>query len=127
MSNETKPAHHAGTAPGPAPQQTPRKEAAAPQASPGPAREPMSVTKVQQWVSSVLAATVIGHLSVGMVFGALYSPEQSSKIGLLIIAGVIGLIAGIGFRAIHQWRILSLWPLVGLAPALVGAYVGFWR
>ena len=87
----------------------------------------MSVTKVQQWVSSVLAATVIGHLSVGMVFAALYAPEQSSQIGLLVIAGIIGLIAGIGFRAIHQWRILSLWLLVGLVPALVGAYVGFWR
>ena len=87
----------------------------------------MSVTKVQQWVSSVLAATVIGHLSVGMVFAALYAPKQSSQIGLLIIAGIIGMIAGIGFRAIHQWRILSLWLLVGLAPALVGAYVGFWR
>lgn len=116
MSHEAQPAHPTDAAQ----LHARRREPAIPQATPPPARAPMSVTKVQQWVSSVLAATVIGHLSVGMVFAALYAPKQSSQIGLLIIAGIIGLIAGIGFRAIHQWRILSLWLLVGLAPALVG-------
>ena len=73
MSHEAQPAHPTDAAR----LHARRREPAIPQATPPPARAPMSVTKVQQWVSSVLAATVIGHLSVGMVFAALYAPKQS--------------------------------------------------
>lgn len=91
-----------------------------------PSPKSMSTLQVQKWVTSILAFTLIEHLSGGIVVGALVAPKQSSQIGLLIIAGILGLIAVIAFRLIHEWRVLSPWLITGLAPALVGAYVGFW-
>ena len=91
-----------------------------------PSPNSMSTTQVQKWVMSTLASLTIGHLSGGIVLAALFAPKQSSQIGLLVIAGILGLIAVGAFRLIHQWRLLSPWLLIGLAPTLVGAYFGFW-
>lgn len=89
----------------------------------------MSTGKVQKWVLSSLVAVTIGHLSVGMVIAALFAPEArlDSRVGLLVIAGLFGLIAIAVARLIHQWRLLSPWLLLGLIPALVGAYLEFWH
>lgn len=89
----------------------------------------MSIGNVQKWVLSSLAAVTIGHLSLGMVVAALFAPEErlDSRVGLLVIAGLFGLIAIAAARLIHQWRLLSPWLLLGLLPALVGAYLEFWH
>jgi len=86
----------------------------------------MSTTRVQQWVTSVLVFTLIEHFSGGIVVAALFAPKESSRIGLLVIAGITGLIAVGAFRLIHQWRPLSPWLVLGLLPAGVGVYLGFW-
>ena len=86
----------------------------------------MSTTRVQQWVTSVLVFTLIEHFSGGIVVAALFAPKESSRIGLLVIAGITGLIAVGAFRFLHQWRILSPWLVLGLLPAAVGVYLGFW-
>jgi hypothetical protein len=88
----------------------------------------MSTATVQKWVLTVLGVVTVGHLSAGMVVAALAVPADRPvpRIGLLVIGGLIGLIAAGGVRAIHRLRIPSPWLAVGLVPALVGAYLGFW-
>jgi hypothetical protein len=89
----------------------------------------MSIGKVQKWVLTSLVAVTIGHLSLGMVLAAVAAPEErlDSRVGLLVIAGLFGLIAVGVARLIHQWRLLTPWLLLGLLPALVGGYLEFWH
>jgi len=80
------------------------------------------LTQVQRWVVSVLAVTTIGHLSVGLVIGALFLDENAtvSRYGVCVIGGLFGVVAaGIG-RLIHQKAIASPWLAVGFLPGLVG-------
>lgn len=88
----------------------------------------MSTAQVQKWVLTVLATVTIGHLSGGMVVAALAVPADRPvpRIGLLVIGALIGLLAAGAVRAIHRLPIPSPWLAVGLLPALVGAYLGFW-
>jgi len=86
----------------------------------------MSTLQVQKWVTSVLAFTLIEHFSAGIVFAALFAPKESSQIGLLVIAGITGILAIVAFRVLHQWPILSPWLVLGLLPAGVGVYLAFW-
>ena len=102
--------------------------------TPGQPRPPsrpssMSTAQVQKWVVTVLTIAVLGHLAEALVIFALMAPEDhpSSRIGLLVIAGVVGLLAAGGVRAIHRRRIPSLWLLLGLTPAVVGAYLAYGR
>lgn len=87
----------------------------------------MSTEQVQKWVITVLTVVVLGHLAEALVIFALISPDDhpASRIGLLIIAGIVGLLAAVGVRAVHRRRILSPWLLLGLVPAGVGVYLGF--
>jgi hypothetical protein len=81
-----------------------------------------SFTQVQRWVVSVLAVTTIGHLSVGLVVGALFldTSEPVSRYGLCIIGGLFGVVAaGVG-RLIHQKPIPSPWLAVGFLPGVAG-------
>jgi hypothetical protein len=89
----------------------------------------MSTAQVQKWVATVLAVAVLGHLAEGLVILALLAPkdEHPARIGLLVIAGVVGVLAAGGVRAIHQRRILSLWLLIGLTPAAIGCYLAYVR
>jgi len=80
------------------------------------------LTQVQRWVVSVLAVTTIGHLSVGLVIGALFLDEDAtvSRFGVCVIGGLFGVVAaGVG-RLIHQKPIGSPWLAVGFVPGLVG-------
>ena len=86
----------------------------------------MSTAQVQKWVMSTLAILTIGHLSGWIVIVALFAPKQSSQDGLLVIASILGLLTVGAFRLIHQWRPLSPWMLIGLAPGVIGAYLAFW-
>lgn len=85
----------------------------------------MSLSTVQKWVMSTLAVTTILHMSLGLILAAavIEDARRSSQIGLLVIAGIFGVFAVLAGMAIHQARLLSPWPLLGVLPALVGAYV----
>jgi hypothetical protein len=48
-----------------------------------------------------------------------------SQIGLLVIAGAFGVIAIEAALLIHKHRPVSAWLLLGLTPALIGAWVIF--
>lgn len=85
----------------------------------------MHLEPVQKWVLSVLAATTIVHLAVGLVIAALYVDDSrtDAQIGLNILAGAFGVIAVAVFRAIHQWKMFSLWLLLGVVPTVVGLWL----
>lgn len=77
---------------------------------------------MQRWVMSVLAVTTIMHLSAGLVVAAVFMDDSrlAARIGLTVIAAIIGVLAvGIG-RLIHQKSALSVWLLLGLTPCIVG-------
>jgi hypothetical protein len=85
----------------------------------------MSLTKVQQWIMSVLAFTVIEHFAAGLAVAAIFSDAQDARVGLNILAGVTGIVAVAAFRALHAWRLLSPWLLLGPLPGVVGWYFTF--
>jgi len=88
----------------------------------------MSLGQVQKWVLSTLAVVTIGHLAAGLVVAAVFIDESrlDSRIGLLVIAGLFGVIAVLTARVIHQKRLLSPWLLLGFLPTVIGAYLAFW-
>ena len=89
-----------------------------------PQRYSTSLSTVQTWVLSTLAVATILHMSVGLVFAAAYVDDDrpDARIGLLVIAGLFGVVSIAAGLAIHRRRILSWWLLLGWIPALVGAY-----
>lgn len=93
--------------------------------SPRPQRQSMSLSSVQKWVMSTLVASTIMHLAAGVVVAAYFSDRVDSQIGLLVIAGAFGMIAIEAALLIHRHRPVSAWLLLGLVPALVGAWVIF--
>jgi len=97
---------------------------------PRPAARPnaMSTEQVQRWVVTALAVVLVGHLAEALVIFALITPADhpASRIGLLIIGGVVGLLGAGGVRAVHRRRLLSPWLLLGLLPAATGVYFGYW-
>ena len=86
-----------------------------------------SLTKVQRWVISVLAVTTILHLAGGVVLLAVFMDENrlDARIGLNLIAGVIGVIAVATGLLIHGRKPVSGWLALGLVPMLVGLWFTF--
>ena len=82
----------------------------------------VSLSRVQRWVMSTLAATTIMHLAAGLAVAAYFSEKTSAKVGLLIIAGAFGVIAMMAALLIHRKSLLSPWLLLGVLPAVVGAF-----
>jgi hypothetical protein len=85
----------------------------------------MSLSTVQRWVMSTLTATTIMHLAVGVMLAAYFSERLDAQVGLLVISAAFGIVAIVAALLIHKHRLLSPWLLIGLAPALVGAYLLF--
>jgi MFS family permease len=92
---------------------------------PRPPQRSTSLTAVQRWVMSSLTAITILHLSGGLVVAAYFSDRTGSRVGLLVIAAAFGVLAFVAALMIHRRSPLSPWLLLGLLPALVGAYVMF--
>jgi len=92
-----------------------------------PQKYSMSLSRVQTWVLSTLAVITILHLSAGLVVAAIFTDEArtTSRVGLLVIAGLFGVVAVAAGLAIHKRSLLSPWLLLGWIPALVGAYLTF--
>jgi hypothetical protein len=82
----------------------------------------MSLTSVQRWIMSSLAATTLLHLSAGVVLAARYVDPVSSKIGLLVISGAFGIFAVVAALLIHRKRPVHPALVLGLVPPLIGAW-----
>ncbi len=87
----------------------------------------MQVERVQKWVMSALLLTTATIFAGGLSVLAGSADRAGAKPGLLVIAGVVGLMAMAGVRIINQKRIASPWLLLGLLPSLVGWYFLFVR
>ncbi len=87
-----------------------------------PSASDMSLTKVQQWVLSVLAVTTILHLAAGLVVAAVFAPDSrpDAQIGLNILAGVTAVGAVAAGRGIHDRNPLSWWLLLGVVVTPIG-------
>lgn len=88
----------------------------------------MSVGQVQKWVLSALVATTLLHLSAGLILAAIFLDDargDAGKVGLNVIAGLIGVGAVAAALAIHQKSVLTPWLAVGFLPCLVGLYLTF--
>jgi hypothetical protein len=74
---------------------------------------------------SVLAATTILHFAAGLVVAAVFLEDSRSgaRIGLIVIAGIIGMLAVATGRLIHAKSPITPWLLLGLIPALVGLWL----
>lgn len=112
-------------APGSAPPPRRRKHLIDPHNPPPPSRYTTSLTTVQTWVISTLAVTTILHMAVGVAVAALFVDTLDARIGLLVIAGLFGVVSVGAGLAIHRRRILSWWLLLGWLPALVAAFFAF--
>jgi len=91
-------------------------------------QKPMSVGQVQKWVLSALAVTTMLHLSAGLILAAIFLDDargDAGKIGLNVIAGLIGVGAVAAARGIHQKSLVSPWLALGFVPCLVGLYLTF--
>ena len=84
-----------------------------------------SLTTVQRWIMSSLAATTILHLAVGLVIAAvtLPNPTRSAEVGLNAIAAAFGVLAVAVALLIHGRSPWSPWLLLGLLPGVVGLWV----
>jgi hypothetical protein len=99
---------------------------AAPRRPQDVAAEKRSLTRVQQWVMSVLAVTTILHMSGGLILAAMFLPEErgtSGQIGLNVIAAAFGVMAVAAGLAIHRRRVLSPWLAVGVVPGVIGLWL----
>ncbi len=90
-------------------------------------RNDEGLTRVQQWVTSVLIVTTILHLVVGLILAGIFIDESRPKarIGLIVIAGIFGMGAVAAGLAIHQKNPVAPWLLVGTVPSFVGAFIAF--
>jgi hypothetical protein len=82
------------------------------------------ITRVQQWVLSVLVTTTVLHLSAGLAIAGFFADgsRPGARVGLNVLASVCGVGAVLAARLIHRRTPLSWWLLVGLLPGLVGLW-----
>jgi hypothetical protein len=85
-------------------------------------RDPMSLSTVQKWVMSTLVAVTILHFAAGLTVAAVFADRPDARVGLLTISAVMGMLAIVAARLIHQRSPLTPWLLLGLAPAAVGSW-----
>lgn len=85
----------------------------------------MSLTSVQRWVMSSLAVTTVLHLVVGIIVAAAFldTTRPGAQEGLLVIAGVMGVMGVAAAFLIHGRSALTPWVALGAVPAVVGAVV----
>ena len=87
----------------------------------------MGISQVQKWVLSILAVTTILHLAVGLTIAAVFldASRTDGRVGLNVIAGLVGVGAVAAFRGVHQKPMLSPWLLLGLLICPIGLYLTF--
>jgi len=94
---------------------------------PRPRPRSMGISQVQKWVLSALATTTVLHLAAGLVVAAAVVDDEhlGARVGLNVIAGLVGVVAVAVFLGIHQKAILSPWLALGLLVTPVGLLVTF--
>jgi hypothetical protein len=100
----------------------PRKHLMTPGQPRPPVSSGMSLTSVQRWVMSTLAATTLLHMAAGVVVAAKFIDPTSSQVGLLVISGGFGLFGMVAALLIHGKSPFHPLLLVGLLPPIVGAW-----
>lgn len=83
----------------------------------------MEVERVQKWVMSALMVTVLFILAGGLALLSATSDQAGARPGLLIMAGLFGILGILGVRVIHAKPVLTPWVLLGLLPAVLGWWV----
>jgi hypothetical protein len=85
--------------------------------------DPVSLSRVQRWVMSVLATTTIMHLSAGIVLAAVLPADMRpyARYGLCVIAAAFGVIAVACGMLIHRAKQPSPWLVLGTIPGVTGA------
>jgi uncharacterized membrane protein HdeD (DUF308 family) len=86
-----------------------------------------SLKQVQHWVITLLIF-MFAAFPIGGLIGAsqaMLDQKRSSSIGLMIMAGVIGLAAVAIMRFVHQKSALTPLLLLGIVPALIASYFVF--
>jgi len=79
-----------------------------------------SLTHVQRWVMSVLTVFTVAHLAIGIAIAGLMVDQRSAQIGLMVIAGLFGVVGVAAGQMIHRRDPRNLWTLIGLVPGVVG-------
>jgi hypothetical protein len=89
-----------------------------------PSVDSPEITRVRQWVVSVLVATTILHLAAGLAVAGVYADgsRPGAGVGLNVLAAACGVGAVLAARLIHRRRPWSWWLLLGLLPGLVGLW-----
>lgn len=90
-------------------------------------RNDEGLTRVQQWVMSVLVVTTIFHLVVGLILAGVFIDESrpEARIGLIVIAGIFGMGAVAAGLAIHKKNPVTPWLLLGTIPSVIGIVIAF--
>jgi 4-hydroxybenzoate polyprenyltransferase len=90
-------------------------------------RNDEGLTRVQQWVMSVLVVTTIFHLVVGLILAGIFIDESrpEARIGLIVIAGIFGMGAVAAGFAIHRKNPVTPWLLLGTVPSVIGTFIAF--
>jgi hypothetical protein len=78
----------------------------------------MQVERVQRWVMSALLLTTATIFAGGLSLLAGSADLPGAEPGLLVIAGVVGVLAMAGVRLINARPLLTPWLLLGLLPAV---------
>lgn len=84
----------------------------------------MSISTVQKWVMSSLALTTVLHFVLGLIVAAAFleTDRAGAREGLVVIAGVMGVLGVAAALKIHEHRVASPWLVAGLLPAVAGAF-----
>lgn len=86
-----------------------------------------SLKQVQHWVITLLIF-MFAAFPIGGLIGASHAmldDKKSSSIGLMVMAGVIGLAAVAIMRFVHQKTVATPLLLLGVVPAAIAAYFVF--
>ncbi len=80
--------------------------------------------QVRRWVLSILLVSTILHLSAGTAALAAFRGDLSATgvAVLLVVSACVGVLAIVTGRLIHSRSPLSPWLLLGLLPAVAGAW-----
>jgi len=90
--------------------------------SPNLTVERARLERVQRWVMSSLAVTTILHLSAGLSIAAWFMDADRAvpRYGLVVIAGILGVLSVAAALALHKKSPWSPWLLLGALPTVVG-------
>lgn len=88
----------------------------------------MDIVRVQRWVMSSLTIVTLFLFAAGLaLLGVTVEDRGGSRVGLMVLAGIVGIGAVVGIRLINEKRWLTPWLLLGLLPPLAVAYVALWH